>query len=247
MRNLHLGDLDIALKNLATERKADLDLSAAGKLYGPMLARRHESIQNLPEVLRKRPLVAELEATDDRHDGYGGAIFAYVEAILLLPIASDATRAAALRIREAFVPNRTGLTDSYAEEAATAMKNRPKLAELEADLKMFPAPDGKTLHDWVSGFLDAGDDLSTLLNERSLAGVSAPENGTKLRSETIKLLYQFRATLRTEMEENTALPRDLERRVFSYFDELNTRRKRSGKSKTEEPAEGSAPTGNPGG
>lgn len=241
MRDLHLGDLDIALENLMTQRKADLDLSAAGKLYGPMLVKRHEAIQRLPEALRKRPLVAELSAADVRHDGYGGAILAYVEAILLLPTSSDAIRAAALRIREAFVPNKTALTDSYAEEAATAKKNRPKLAELEADLKMFPAPNGETLHDWVSGFLDTGDELSTLLNARSLAGVSDTENGTKLRTETIKLLYQLRTTLQTEMAEDPALPRDLEGRVFSYLDELNTRRRRGGKGKAEEPAAGGQP------
>jgi hypothetical protein len=46
----------------------------------------------------------------------------------------------------------------------------------------------------------------------------------KLRSETIGLFHQFRATLRSEIADNDALPRDLEQQVFGYLDELEERR-----------------------
>ena len=77
--------------------------------------------------------------------------------MLRAPDTSDATRASAQRIRDAFIPARSTLADSHAEEAAAAKKNRPRLAEIAADLKAFPLPGGKTLHDWTKSFLDAGD------------------------------------------------------------------------------------------
>ncbi len=242
MRNITIGDMDIGLENLFGKRNADLQVSAAGKLYGPMLAKKHSAIKSLPESLRKRPLVAELDVADAGHDGYGGAIFAYVESIFVVPGITDATRAAARRIQQAFIPNKSALTDSYAEEAAAAKRNRLKLAERENDLKLFPVAEGKTLYDWVVAFLDAGDQLDVLLDERSLVGVGGKENAGKLRSETLGLLYQFRTTLKTEIANDEALPRDLEGKVFSYFDELSARRK-SPKSKTTEGAGGAGTDG----
>lgn len=238
MRNLTLGDMDLGLENLHGKRKTDLLLSATGKLYAPMLSKRHAAILALPEALRRRPLAAELDQTDNDHDGAGTAIFSYIEAVLAMPGLEDATRAAATKIRETFIPQKRNLMDSYAEQAAAAKKNRLKLPELEADLKKFPVPGGKTLYDWVVTFLDAGDQLDALLDERSLVGVGGKEHAGKLRGETLGLLYQFRSTLKTEIAHDETLPRDLEGRVFSYLDELSNRRR---------PGKASGPQGGGGG
>lgn len=166
MRRLTLGDLDLGVRSLFEERKADLDLSAAGKLYGPMLAERLAAIQALPEALRGRPLAGKLTAADTRHDGFGNGIWSYTDAVLNAPDLDDELKASAQRIRDAFIPGRGALTASYADEASKAKKNRPKLGDLKADLEAFPLPKGKTLYDWVVGFLDAGDALDDLLDPK---------------------------------------------------------------------------------
>jgi hypothetical protein len=226
MSKLTLGDLDLGLANLFGLRKTALDASVSGKLYGPMLAKRHAAILALPETLRgKAPLAEELGAADADYDGYGGAIFTYLDGVEQAPGLSNDTRAAAKRIRAAFVPARSALTDSYAEEAAAAKKNRAKVTDLENDLKQFPTPEGKTLFDWVNAFLDAGDKLAELLHQRANASSTTPQGSVgKLRGETLGLLHQFRATLRAEISENESLPRDLEQQVFAYLDELEGRR-----------------------
>lgn len=226
MRNLTLDDLNLALSNLTTERKTVLDSTGSGLLYGPMLGEKLTSILAVPEIMHSgRPLADELAAVDDDHDGFGGAIFAYTEAVLDAPSTTDTERAAALRIRAAFIPSKSALVESYAEEAATAKRNRGKLAEREGDLKLFPVPGGKTLFDWATAFLDKGDELDDLLHQRSLANVTQSDktSAIRLRSDTLGLVYQFRAALRTEIMHKN-LPPDLDGKVFSYFDELSARR-----------------------
>ncbi len=170
-------------------------------------------------------MAEELARVDDEHDGFGGAVFALTEAILLAPSMSAEQRAAVQRIRDAFIPRRATLTDSYAEEAASAKRNRAKLGDRKTDLESFPTPDGKTLFDWASAFLDKGDALDELLNQRSLAteGHSTRTVAAALRSDTIGILYQFRAALRAEIADKNLAP-VLEEQVFSYFDELSARR-----------------------
>ncbi|MRG90709.1 hypothetical protein [Polyangium spumosum] len=235
MSRLTISDLDLGLANLFDQRKPDLDLSAAGKLFGPMIAKKYAAIQSLPEAMRgRKPLVEELGEADAEYDDLGTAITSYLDAVDVAPGLSDDTRAAAKRIRLAFIPSKTMLTDSYAEEAAAAKKNRAKLVERADDLTLFPTPESQTLYQWVERFLDAGDRLAALLDLRSLVPVSAAGSAGKLRGETIGLLHQFRTTLRTELADNPDLPRDLEARVFSYLDELHDRRRPSPKPKGEE-------------
>ncbi|MBK9266417.1 MAG: hypothetical protein IPM54_42350 [Polyangiaceae bacterium] len=234
MSKLTLDDLDLALANLFGPRKDALEASVVGKLYGPWIAKKHVAILAVPEVLRGKAFAEELGVTDVTHDGFGGAILSYLDAVEQVPGLSNDTRAAAKRIRAAFVPQRSALVDSYAEEAAAAKKNRTKVAELEGDLKQFPTPEGKTLLDWVTGFLDAGDKLAELLDQRASAHTTMPKGSVgKLRGETLGLLNKFRAALRDEITENEALPRDLEQQVFAFIDELEERRGPA-KAKTKE-------------
>jgi hypothetical protein len=226
MQKLTIGDLSLGLANLMADRKPRVDGCAAGKLFGPMLAKKQAAIEGLPEALRRgKPLAEELAHVDDDYDGFGGGLYAYTEAILLAPSMSPDERAAAQRIRDAFIPRKAALSDSYAEEAATAKRNRSKLAERKADLELFPVPGGKTLYDWALAFLDKGDEIDGLLNQRSLAGVGQGTRATAaaLRSDTVGLLYQFRAAVKAEIEDK-GLPAALEEQIFSYFDELSARR-----------------------
>lgn len=226
MRTLTIDDLFLGLKDLLNTRRADLESSAIGKAYAPQLASRVAQLDDVAERKTTRTNAAELSKTDDDHDGFGQGIWLYTEAVLVTPNISETARSAAQRVRDAFIPVRSVLSDSYAEEAARAKKNRGRIAELEADLKSLPVPDGKTLFDWVNGFLDAGDSLDKLLSERSTveAAASTGTSSTVLRATTIGLLRRLREALRDEVAANADLPRDLEQRVFAYIDELANRR-----------------------
>jgi hypothetical protein len=230
VRNLTLFHIDLALRDLFETRKADLDLSVAGKvIYGPQLAEKRALVEALPSALKGgRPNAEQLADADARHDALGGGIWLYTEAVLTVPDVSEEARASAKRVRAAFLPERSQLADPYMEEAARAKRNRPRLSELEKDLEALPIPDGKTLYNWVSGFLDAGDTLDELLRERASVEAGAGSSGaSELRTSTIGLLGRLRSALRDEVKGNPALPRDLETRVFCFIDELSTRRRRT--------------------
>ena len=231
MRKLTVDDLFLGLKDIVTKRRLDLELSAVGKMYAPQLDSRVVLLEDVTERKTTRANATELGYADDGHDGFGQGIWCYTEAVLITPSVSETSRNAALRVREAFIPVRSILSDSYAEEAARAKKNRAKVAELENELKSLPVPDGKTLYDWVIGFLDAGDLLDKLLSERSTVEAAAASGTatTLLRATTIGILRRFRESLRDEVAANPALPRDLEARVFAYIDELAARRAKNEK------------------
>ncbi len=244
MRNLTLGDLDIGLRDLLTERQANLALLICSQVYLPQIQAQYATIEALAPALAGRAHAEDLGLADSLHDGFGGGLWDSTEALLHAPDVSEATRAAAKRIRDAFLPRRSLLADSYAEEAASAKKNRPKLAELEADLKSIPLPEGKTLYHWATGFVDAGDTLGRLLSARASAEADAQNDGknNQIRKSTIKLLHRFREAARDEIELHASLPRDLEGRVFGLFDELSARRAKR-KTGGEEPPKGQGGTG----
>lgn len=244
MRNLTLGDLDLGLRDLLTEREASLSQLVCTQVYLPQIQAQYAVIEALAPALAGRALADELAEADSLHDDFGGALWDHTEALLHAPDVSEATRAAARRIREAFVPKRSLLADSYAEEAAAAKKNRAKLAELAADLKSIPLPDEKTLHHWAVGFVDAGDTIGKLLSARASAEADAQNDGknNQIRKSTIKLLHRFREAVRDEIELHASLPRDLESRVFGLFDELSARRAKR-KAGGEEPPKGQGGAG----
>ncbi len=228
MRNLTLGDMLLGLRNLASARKSDMLLSTTGKLYASKLGKQLAQLEALPEAQQSgRPLAQDLAHQDSIHDGFGEAIHHYAETLQSLPTVPPEMREAALRVRNAFVPKLKILRASYADEAATATRKRPLLESMKADLEALPVPHpaGGTLLDWVKAFLDAGDDIDKLLNDRSMAA-HAPlsTQALKLRTTTMAMLTRFRAALLDEIEEDTSLPRDLESRIFSYFDQMQATR-----------------------
>jgi hypothetical protein len=224
MRNLTMTDLRLGLADLFDKRGDTLKATQTGKLYGPILAAKRKAIDGVlaaSAASARSSTTGDIGEIDELHDGLGAAVWHYTEAAIRHPFLDAETRAAARRVREAFIPDLGLLRDSYAHEAAAAQQNRPKLAELEADLRRLSTPDGKTLYDWVSAFLDQADRLSRQLSARSQAtGYEAFRQHTALRVTTIGLLGRFRAALRDELAEHPALPRDLDARTFSYFDDL---------------------------
>jgi hypothetical protein len=245
MRNLTLGDLKLGLNDLLEKRAADLKACQAGALYAPMLTTKREAIDALPEALTGgRPLAAQLAEADVRHDGYGGAVWHLTEAILRHPDLPAKVVNAAERVREAFIPSLSVLKESYADQAAAAKANRASLKELEGELKAIDVPGGKTLYTWVSAFLKEGDNLDTLLSDRATSGAGAGEGAKDaggLRGGTIGMLGRFRAAVADEVTSNPKLPKNLDGRLFGYFDELSQARAKQSKAakgaKTPEEAE----------
>jgi hypothetical protein len=248
MRNLTLGDLKLGLNDLLEKRSADLKSCQAGALYGPMLTAKRDAINGLPEALTGgRPLAAQLAEADVWHDGYGGAVWHLTEAILRHPDLPANLVEAAERVREAFIPSLGVLKETYADQAAAAKENRPSLKELGDELKAIDVPGGKTLHTWVSAFLKAGDNLDKLLSDRAMTGAEAGEGAKDtagLRSATIGMLGRFRAAVADEVGSNAKLPKNLDGRLFGYFDELSQARAKQGKAvKGAKAGEGAEPGG----
>jgi hypothetical protein len=227
MRNLTLADLRLVLADMLDNRADVLKSTQTGKLYGPILAAKRKALENLPDPGASVPhtVVEDINAVDAQHDGLGAAIWHYTEAVLGHPTISAELRDAARRVREAFIPDLGALRDSFADEAAAAAQNRPKLEKLAEDLRRFATPDGKTLHDWVAAFLDQGDKLARLLSARVPAtGFEAFRQNTALRVTTIGLLGRFRAALADEMAEHPQKPRDLDAKIFGFVDEVSQKR-----------------------
>jgi hypothetical protein len=134
---------------------------------------------------------------------------------------------AAQRIRRAFIPSLAELGASYAVEAERAMERKPLLETHKEDLQRFPMAGRATLYDVAKGYLGAGEQLHQLLSDRSDMPQTTRKEAATLRSATVALLTRFRDDLVRELQRNPALPRDLEQRVFAYFDTLDKMQPRS--------------------
>ena len=224
MRNLTIADLGTGLADLLDNRAKFLETTQTGKLYGPILAAKRKAIEHALKVALEAK-AGDLSETDAQHDGLGGAIWHFTESVLCQPFVSVERRDAARRIREAFIPDLGVLSDSYADEAAAAKANRPKLAALEAELRMLPTPDGQTLYDWAAAFVDKGDELARKLAARTQgSALEAFRQQTALRVTTIGILGRFRASLRDEVKDNPSMPASIEADLFAGIDALAERR-----------------------
>jgi hypothetical protein len=224
MRNLTLADLGEGLADLLDKRAKSIENTQTGKLYGPILAAKRKAIENALKVAFETK-AGDLSETDAQHDGLGGAIWHFTEAVLCHPFVSVERREAARRVREAFIPDLGLLSDSYADEAAAAKANRPKLVALEADLRMLSTPDGQTMYEWALAFVEKGDELARKLAAREQgSALDAFRQQTALRVTTIGLVGRFRASLRDEMKENPSLPATIEADIFAGFDALVQRK-----------------------
>ncbi|XXT76273.1 hypothetical protein WME79_37960 [Sorangium sp. So ce726] len=235
MRNLTIGDLKLALRDLLDERAEELRLSATGRLYEPRLRAKQKEIEAIPEAAgTQTPLARELSEADVRHDGLGAAIFFLSKAIEAHPSLPPELKAAAAAGQQAFVPKLDVLRAPYADEASAALDNRPELTRLKAELKSVAAPGGGSLHEWVKAFVAAGDEIDKLLRRRATllaTGENAAATGP-LRGAAVGLLGRFREALRDEIqEEGSKLPADHEARLFAYVDKLNGDRERVGRGR----------------
>ena len=226
MQSLLLSDLRLALPDLLDGKAATLDTLHSGRLYAPRLAAQHVAIEALPApTTDARPLVEELAQTDAEHDGFGTAIWHYTEAVRVCPGLADEVRAAAQRIREAFIPTLSIIHRSYATEAAHALGKRDALPEHAAAFALLPVPSGETLQAWVERFVTRGESIESLLRERANQTAATVSEATrreaaKLRAETIALLGRLRTALADELAITPDALARTDAELFGYLDQL---------------------------
>ncbi|MEI7893209.1 MAG: hypothetical protein WCI05_08960 [Myxococcales bacterium] len=223
MKNMTLGDLKISLADLLERRRSDLLLSTSGTLYLPLLTKKREAVDALPETVTGGRANADTLATADMlHDGLGGAIWHFAEAVQRCPLIDGNLKKAAERVRTAFIPELSELQRTYADEARVAHDRRQLLDVHTEDLKALAVPGGGTLFDWVGKFLDAGDNLGSLLSKRADTEATAPsgKGAAKLRATTIGLLGRLRGAIGDELDTGGTLPADYEARIFAHIDNL---------------------------
>jgi hypothetical protein len=218
---LTLSDIRLGLRDLLSARRADLRKAKAGKYYEPMFQEQLAAIEALPAPLTDGAQSdAALDALDAEHDGYGGAIYFTTEAYLRLPNAAPAVVDAAARIRAGLIPTLFELGASYATEAERALERKPLLVSLRADLERFPLAGGGTLLDTAAAFLDAGERLHTALGQQAGLPQGTAREAAKIRAASVGMLSRLRADVTREVQKNRRLPRDLDVRIFGYFDKL---------------------------
>lgn len=220
MRHILLESLQIGLDDLLSKRLPALQSFANGAANIPLLTMYQNRIADLPKVLLGRPLVDELETTDELHDNLGGGVFYITEAYLRHGNTSPEIIAAAKQIRAELIPALDSLSATYESEASMARLHRDRLTSLKPLLDLFPVVGG-TLYDWANEFVTAGEKIDQLLSKRADAKDRA--EASALRSDTIGLLNRLRKSLKAEQKANPALPKDLDAQVFGYFDLLESK------------------------
>ncbi|MDC0745061.1 hypothetical protein [Polyangium mundeleinium] len=245
MRYLSLAALKVAFADLFGERHAALVQSGAGKTYEPILLAKKQQIDALPVALTGgKPLAEAIAEADDMHDGFGAAIWHLTEAYGRWPKAPPHVRTAIERVRAAFIPQLDDLQATYVKEVHAAIENRKRLESLKADLQLIPVADGRTLLDWVEGYVGAAEQIGALLSQRADADTGARRDAGRIRTATLAVLGRFRGALGDEIAVNPALPRDLDAQVFGFIDQLGQMRADALASKHASTAE-PAPEGMP--
>lgn len=115
------------------------------------------------------------------------------------------------------------MSDSYATEAERAKKRQEALGVMGDTLKTFVAPwdSTRTLFDVVTAFLTEGEKLNALLHDRADVPKGVQSQAAQVRSKAMAVLNRLRKDLKKEIARNPNLPRDLEQRVFGFYDTLH--------------------------
>lgn len=232
LQNLTPEDIRLGLTDLLEDRADALRQISSGELYHQLLKDRLAELVTTTATPSGRSLAEEMAFVDARHDALGRAVWFYTGAYLENPLISADVRIAAARVRKEFIPFLDELRSSYADEAAKALRRKQSLPLLAADLRKFPTAEDKTLYDWVDAFLDEGENLFKLLQEKN---ASKGDHKARAAAKAIQQLERLRGTLQDEVEFNRELPRDLDAQIFGFFDELSSQRGRAeAESETQE-------------
>jgi hypothetical protein len=146
--------------------------------------------------------------------------------VLKNPLASQARKDVALRVRQTFLPALSYLTLPHADEVLNAKKNRDHLPEMKTDLESFKVED-QSLYEVVVAFLDAGDTRGKLLSQQASQEAASATDRTeaaRLRPKVIGLLGNLRGAMLDEVTHTPTLPPNLEAQVFGLLDDTLQKR-----------------------
>jgi hypothetical protein len=241
-----LNDLRLFLDDLLRERTSSdpadkktrkelLRSLPSGETYVVLLTQRQVAIVALPPAVLGLPLVDLLKYADSLHDGFGKFMYYMGEAYKAHPTLSRELVEQAEDLQETFAPSLSLFSANYADEAARVKELRPKLIEKKASLTRFPVADGTTLFDVASGHIENGEKLQTLLSERSDASDVDRSGAGQLLSNTLGVIRRCRDMIADTLAVNASLPRDLDRQIFGFLDDLAQRRVTSAPPEEGEP------------
>ncbi len=222
-----VSDLWLFLDDLETEKKPLVVNTSAYRIFGPKLCEMRTVFATLRKGLEKKPLAEELKETDFVHDASEKAIHFLSLVLEPIEVLPESTRAFLVKVRETFAPSLSDLKKSYEDEAALAKRRSTALEAMRGELEAFPIGP-ISLYTLVTMYLDAGNKLDTLLSTRADTAADDDTKRTKrifaLRSQTLKLIQEFRCALAREVDVDKELSRNLEAEVFSYLDQLSDTR-----------------------
>ncbi len=229
---LTADETELVIDDMFEKRHDDLVRSKAGKFYEPELVELREELHGIPPELRGTPLAGELLEADEEHDGYGRVLFYATEAVLQDPACKPENKEAAELIRAQFIPTLSELQDRYLDEAKRAKDRKETLEDkaVKAALKRVPNLEHGTLFEVATKFVAAGLRLHDLLSDRGDVVKPDRRAAITVRPKLIGVLNELRAKLKKEVAKDPKLPRDLEQRVFGYFDTVVGMRKPAAKA-----------------
>jgi hypothetical protein len=224
MRDILLGSIFLGLNDLLTTRLPALQSFPAGAASVATLTAQRDAMAGLPTITGINSAVEGLENEDQRHDGFGRAVWHILEAYRVCPATPDDLRAAAKKVQDVLVPSINNFTLSYKAEVA-AWQARQEV-DLEKELTMFPLAEsagwgaGATLSDWASMFDSSATGVYRSLRDKTEEDTRNRKETTRLRTETIGMLNRLRTNLTLAVKQDAKLPADLDEQVFGYFDQL---------------------------
>lgn len=201
------------------ERDRWLHSTASWTIFRPLLTTQRDLLQVERTKLAGQPLTLALAVAGAKHDAFGRAFWHGTAMVIEDPGASEDDRAAAIEVRQVFLPTLQEINLSTAAEINNARARAPKIEAWGAKLDRIPAAGGRTARHLIQGMVDAAEERARLINERA-SQPSTPLPPSFALQTAIGVFFDFRSTLAREIQGNPALPRDLETQVFALFDRL---------------------------
>lgn len=235
MSKATLNDVKVYLTHLLTgSRRTEVDAIAAAAGYALVMAGTLGEIQALPPaLLGGTPNAEALGAADIRHDGLGNALFYLAKAVLAHPDSTADQKEAARFVLEKVIASRRELSAAYATEAARAAERRPGVEAGRSILERLTIF-ATNAYAWATSFLDAGGMLATLLAGRADAKVDrSPAAG--LRAKAIGQIGTLRQIVADAHANDPTLARQLDARLFGFYDLLADMRERGSTEPTPPP------------
>jgi hypothetical protein len=233
------GDLRLGLRDLFDNKAEYTALAVAFQIYRDPLKAKLLIFESVHRTFGGKPLVTELLRIDRVHDTNGRALYFIGKALEALEASDDSIHRPLIDIIFKTVPSLGSLSESYEDEAAHSKDKRKILDENAETLAAFSFGPKHNLKSILTAHVEAGEKFDGILSQRADT-VAKDQNARNkeiitLRATTIGILNRFRQAVVDEVAVNQALPRDLESKIFTYFDQMEANRAaRRGKPETDD-------------